>query len=174
MHFYVFLHDVLHIRLSAGLAHVSVQGYRQLNAGCLSLKLQINRLVITPYFWNISLQQRDHSFTYSLCFPSVAILALHKNVLQADNIFHELYTDTHSDVSDNSDSESLDRDSDVSATSSRKQLRSSVIVFTSDSETSMTEEESSELENSDDKTSDMWCKTDKRNQAMSLCLEPQV
>jgi len=39
-------------------------------------------------------------------------------------------------------------------------LRSSVVVVTSDSETSIIEEESSESENSDDKTSDVWCKTD--------------
>jgi len=52
-----------------------------------------------------------------------------------------------------------DGDSDV-PTSSRKQLRSSVLVVTNDSETSTEEEESSEPENSDDKTSDVWCKTD--------------
>jgi len=39
-------------------------------------------------------------------------------------------------------------------------LRSSVIVITSDSETSTEEEESSEPENSDDKASNVWCKTD--------------
>ena len=44
-------------------------------------------------------------------------MALHKNVLQVDDILHELYVDTHSDVSDNTDSESMDSDSDVSATS---------------------------------------------------------
>jgi len=49
-------------------------------------------------------------------------MALRKNVLQADDILRELYADTRSDVSDNSDNESLDRDSDISATSSRKQL----------------------------------------------------
>jgi len=70
--------------------------------------------------------------------------------------------DTCSDVSDNSDNESLDSDSDVSATSSCKQLPSSVVVVTSDSETSTIEEESSEPGNSDDKTSDVWCKTDKK------------
>jgi len=69
-------------------------------------------------------------------------MALRKNVLQADNILHEVYADTHSDVSDNSDNESLDRDSDVSATISHKQLRSSIVVATSNSETSTTEEES--------------------------------
>ena len=76
-------------------------------------------------------------------------------------IFCELYADTRSDVFDYSDNESLDSDSDISATRSRKQLRSSVVVVTSDSETSTVKEESSELANSDDKTSDVWCKTDK-------------
>ena len=47
-----FLHDVLHICLSCGLVHLSLQGYRQLDAGCLGLKLQINRPVTTPYFQN--------------------------------------------------------------------------------------------------------------------------
>ena len=88
-------------------------------------------------------------------------MALRRNVLQEDNILCELYADTHSDVSDYSDNESLDSDSDV-PTSSRKQLRSYVVVVTSDSETSTVEEESSEPENSDDKTSDVWCKTDKK------------
>jgi len=45
--------------------------------------------------------------------------------------------------------------SDISATSSRKQLWSSVVVVTSDGETSTIEEESSEPENSDDKISDV-------------------
>ena len=56
----------------------------------------------------------------------------------------------------------MDRDIDISATSSCKRLRSSVVVVTRDSETSTIEEESSELENSDDKTSDVWCKTNKK------------
>jgi len=43
-------------------------------------------------------------------------------------------------------------DSDI-PTSSRKQLQSSVVVVTSDSETSTIEEES-------DITSDVWCKMD--------------
>ena len=73
----------------------------------------------------------------------------------------ELYVDTRSDVSDNSDNESLDRDSDVSTISSHKQLRFSVVVVTSDRKTSTIEEESGEPENSDDKTSDVWYKTDK-------------
>jgi len=56
----------------------------------------------------------------------------------------------------------LDSDSDVCATSSRKQLPSCVVVVTSDGETSTVEEESHELENSDDKRSDVCCKTDKK------------
>ena len=99
-------------------------------------------------------------------------MALRRNVLQEDDIFCELYADAQSDVSDYSDNESLDSDSDISETISRKQLPPSVVVFTSDTETS-TREESSEPENCDDKTSDVWCKTDK-NQAMSLSLEAQV
>ena len=110
------------MRLSAGLAHFLLQGNRQLDAGCLSLKLQINRPVMPPIFRTIRLQQRDHSFRYSLCFPSVAIMALRRNALQEDDILCELYLDTRSDVSGYSDNESLDSDSDVPTTSSHKQL----------------------------------------------------
>jgi hypothetical protein len=49
-------------------------------------------------------------------------MALHRNVLQEDDILCELCTDTRSDVSDYSDNESLGSDSDVPTTSSRKQL----------------------------------------------------
>jgi hypothetical protein len=59
--------------------------------------------------------------------------------------------DTHSDFSDNSDNESLDSDSDVPTISLFKQLRSSAVVVTSDSETSTEEEENSEPESSDDR-----------------------
>jgi len=45
-----FLHDILHMHLSSRLAHLLLQGYRQPDAGCLGLKLQINRLVMTAYF----------------------------------------------------------------------------------------------------------------------------
>jgi hypothetical protein len=88
-------------------------------------------------------------------------MVLHRNVLQEDGILCELCAHTHSDVSDYSDNESSDNDSDI-PTSSRKQLQSSVIVVTSDSETTTIEEECSEQENSDDITSDVWCKTDKK------------
>jgi hypothetical protein len=56
------------------------------------------------------------------------------------------YMQIHVLMSDNSDNETLDNDSDVPTSSSRKQLRS----FTSDSETSIIEGESSEPENCDD------------------------
>jgi hypothetical protein len=65
------------------------------------------------------------------------------------------YMRTHVLISDYCDSESLDSNSDVPATSSCKQLRSSAVVVTSDSEKSTEEEENSEPENSHDKTSDV-------------------
>jgi hypothetical protein len=39
-------------------------------------------------------------------------MALHRNVLQEEDILCELYVDARSDVSDYNDSESLDSDSD--------------------------------------------------------------
>ena len=75
----------------------------------------------------------------------MVILALHRSVLKEDDILCGLCADARSDVSDNSDNEILDSDSDVPTTSSRKQLPSSAIVVTSDSETSTEEEESSVL-----------------------------
>jgi hypothetical protein len=111
------------MRLSAALAHLSHQDYRQLDAGCLGVKLERDRS--WPHiFRTIRLQQRDHPFRYSLCFPSVSIMALCRNVLQEDDILCRLYVDTYSDISDYSDTECLDSDSDVQTTSSHKQLRS--------------------------------------------------
>jgi hypothetical protein len=52
-------------------------------------------------------------------------MALRRNVLQENDILCELYADTLSEVCDYSDNESMDSDSDVPTTSSRKQLRSS-------------------------------------------------
>jgi len=52
-------------------------------------------------------------------------MTLRRNVLQEDDILCELYADTRSDVSDYSDNDSLDSDSDVPTTSSHKQLPSS-------------------------------------------------
>jgi hypothetical protein len=120
--------------------------------------------------YQVTYKQTDHDCnrgtTHSdiLHFPSVATMALCRHVLQEDDILCVLYADTRSSVSDFSDNESSDSDSDseVSATSSHKQLRSSVVVVTNDNETSTREEESSDQENCDDKTSDVWCKTDKK------------
>jgi hypothetical protein len=81
------------------------------------------------------------------------------SVLKEDYILCELYANTLSSVSDNGENEILDHDSDVPTTSSRKQLWPAV-VFASESETSTEEAGSSELESCDDKTSDVWCKTD--------------
>jgi len=72
------------------------------------------------------------------------------------------YIEIHVLMSDNSDIDILYSDSDVPKTSSWKQLGPSATVFTSDSETSKEYEESSELESSDDTTTDVWCKTDNK------------
>ena len=159
-HFYVFLHDVLHIHLSSDLLHFSLQGYWQLNAGCLGLKLQINRSVITPSFLEIQACNKGttHSDTPSVFLQLQSLLCIW--MFCKHTIFlRELYAETRSDVSDNSDNESLDRDCDISPTSLCKQFWSSVIVVTSESETSTIEEESNEQENSD-----VWCKTSKMKQ----------
>jgi len=52
-------------------------------------------------------------------------MALHRNVLQEDDILCALYADTRPDASDYSDIDSLDGDIDVPTTSSHKQLLSS-------------------------------------------------
>jgi hypothetical protein len=58
-------------------------------------------------------------------------MAFRRNVLQEDDILSELYADARSDVSNCSDNESSDSDSNVPA-SSRRQLRSSVVVVAGD------------------------------------------
>jgi hypothetical protein len=78
-------------------------------------------------------------------------MTLRRSVLKEDDILCVLYADTCSDVSDNSDS-----DSDIPTISLHKELRPSAVFVTSDSETSTVEEESSELESSDDKMSDVY------------------
>jgi len=60
--------------------------------------------------------------------------------------------------SENNDNVILNRDSDVPTTSSRKYLRPSALVVTSDSETSTVEGESCDPESSDDKIFGVWCK----------------
>jgi hypothetical protein len=49
-------------------------------------------------------------------------MVLCRNVLEEDDILCELYVDTSSDVSDYSDNESLDSDSDILTTSSRTSI----------------------------------------------------
>ena len=82
-------------------------------------------------------------------------MTLCRSVLKEDDILCELCVYICSDVSDNTESEILDSDSDVPTTSSHKQLHPSAIVFTGHSETSTKEEENSEPESSDDKISDV-------------------
>ena len=89
-------------------------------------------------------------------------MALRRSVLKEGDILCGLYVDTQSDVSDNSYSEILDSDSDILTTSSHNELPPSAVVITSDSEKGAEEEESSELESCDDKTSVVWCKADKK------------
>ena len=89
-------------------------------------------------------------------------MAARRNVLQEDDILCKLYADRSSNVSDYSDNKSLDSDSKSASdipTSSHIQLQSSVV--TSDTETSTIEEESSEMEISNERN-DMWCKMDKK------------
>jgi hypothetical protein len=52
-------------------------------------------------------------------------MALRSSVLKEDDILYELYVYTRSDVSDKSDNEILEGNSDVPTTSSRKQLQPS-------------------------------------------------
>ena len=87
--------------------------------------------------------------------------------------FCVLHVDIYSDVSDDCETEILGSDSDVPTTISCKQLLSSHLVIISESETSTEEEESSELQSSDDKTSDVWCNADKKPRK-NLSLGPQV
>jgi hypothetical protein len=72
------------------------------------------------FFRTIRLQQRDHSFRESVFLQLQSWLYV--GMFCKRTIFCELYADTRSDVSDYSDKESLDSDSDVPTTSSHKQL----------------------------------------------------
>jgi len=88
-------------------------------------------------------------------------MALYRSVVKEDDILCELY----GNVCDNSGNEILDSDTHTTTshtTIPRKQFQPSVIVFTSDSDPSTEEEESSEPESSDDKTNDVWFKTVKK------------
>jgi len=76
-------------------------------------------------FRTVWLQQRDHSFRYSLSVFLQLESWLCVGMFCKRMIFCVLYADTCSDVSDYSDNESLDSDSDVHTTSSHDQLQSS-------------------------------------------------
>ena len=131
----------------------------------------LDLLLLEPFACN-----RDHQFRYLSCLlylPSVAAMTLCRSVLKEDNILCVLYVDTHSNVSDNSDNEILDSDSDVPTASSRKQLPPSALVVTSDSETSTEEGESNVLGALIIKQLSYGVQLIK-NQAMNLSLEPQV
>ena len=64
--------------------------------------------------YQVTYKQTDHdcnkgtTHSDTVRFPSVATMALRRNVLQEDDILCELYADTRSDVCDSSDNESLD------------------------------------------------------------------
>ena len=55
-------------------------------AWCRVLGSQVTDQSWPLIFRAVRLQQRDHSFEYPLCFPSFAIMALCRNVLQEDDI----------------------------------------------------------------------------------------
>jgi hypothetical protein len=95
--------------------------------GCQVTNKQTSHDPLFLELWDCN-KGTTHSDT--LCFPSVAIMALRRNVLQEDYILCELYVDTRSTVSVYSDNESSKSDSDVPTTSSRKQLQSSSAPLT--------------------------------------------
>ena len=95
---------------------LSTAWYRMLWSQVTNKRTGRDPLFLEPLDTNKGTTHSDN-----LSFPSVAIMALHRNVLQENNILCELYADTRSDVSDYSDSESLDSDSDIPTTSSHKQ-----------------------------------------------------
>jgi hypothetical protein len=87
----------------------------------------------------------------------VEVMALNRRVLKVGDNLCELFADTFSDVSDKSESQFLDSDSDVPTASSHKQFQLPTVILTSDSDTNTEEEENSESE-----SSDVWCETDKK------------
>jgi hypothetical protein len=102
--------------------------------------------------------------------PSVAVMALDRRVLKEGDILCELYVDTCSDVSDDSEGEFLDSDSDsdVPTASAHKQFQPPTVVHTSDSDTN-TEEEKIVNQRV------LMCGVKlTKNQAVVLSLEPQL
>jgi hypothetical protein len=91
--------------------------------------------------------------------PSDAVMALDRRVLKEGDILCELYADTCCNVSDDSEGEFLDSDSDsdVPTASAHKQFQPPTVVHTSNSDINTEEEENSESE-----SSGVWCETDKK------------
>lgn len=73
--------------------------------------------------------------------------------MKDDNILCKLYMDTYSKVSDDCETEILDRESDVPTTPPHKQLQSVPQFIPVKVKKVQSEEGSSELQSSDDKTS---------------------
>jgi hypothetical protein len=73
-----------------------------------------------------------HPRYFLLQLPSVAMMALCRNVATDNTILCELYVDTFSDVSDDGETEIFDSNSDTPSMSFRKQSQPCPLVFTSD------------------------------------------
>jgi hypothetical protein len=115
---------------------------------------------LEPKDHNKETTERDTLYVSSH-LPSVAVMVLDRRVLKEGDILYELNADTWSDISDDSEGEFLDSDSDnisdVPTASSHKQFQPPTVVLTSDSDTNTEKEENSESE-----SSDVWCETDKK------------
>ena len=81
-HLYIFLHDVLHIICQMIWLNYRFKVIHSLLQDAWVSCYKQTEQSRPPIFRTIWLQQRDHSFRYSLCFPSVAIIVLRRNVLQ--------------------------------------------------------------------------------------------
>jgi hypothetical protein len=122
--FFVFLHDILHVCLSAGLAHISLQGYWQLDADAWVSSYKQTDQSWPPIFRTIWLQQRDHSFRYSVFLQLQSWLCV--GIFCKRTIFCVSYMQIHVLMPGwYSDNESLNSDIDITTTSLHKQLRSS-------------------------------------------------
>ena len=98
----------------------------------------------------------------------VAVMALNRRVLKVGDNLCELFADTFSDVSDKSESQFLDSDSDVPTASSHKQFQLPTVILTSDSDTNTEEEEIVNRRA-------LMCGVKlTKNQAVVLSLEPQL
>ena len=108
------------------------------DAGYLCVQLHTNNLHLTPSSYNQkTITKIPLNEIPSMCLAhiaSVAVMALNRRVLKEGDILSELYADTFSDVSDNSEGEFLVSDSDVPTASSHKQFQLPTVALTSDSD----------------------------------------